>query len=410
MKFNTVQEAFNHYRTASLEEIERRAAEIKGTIETDANADVMALNIEISGLQQAKENAQTKQKDDEGAQQRSAFNPVTGMTFDGAASQKAAEGDVFASVEYRSAFYKTLLGQELTTAERAAYQRAAAEKRADAFNTSTNTAAVIPTQTLNEVVSKARTQGGLISVCRAFNIPANVSVPVGTPSGAAAWHTEGANADREKATIANVSFGGFEILKVFSISAKVKRMSVSAFESYLSDELNACTMATIANSLVNGTGSNQGMGVLPGVTWDATNSATYTAAGGIAYTDITNMIALLARGYANGAVFAMSNATLYRQIYGIVDTNKRPIFTPDPRNELIGRILGFPVVVDDYIPDGTVLFGNFYYMGYNLPEGIAIERSAESGFTRGLIDYRAMAIADTRPIVPEAFVKLGQAT
>ena len=34
MKFKTIAEAFNYYRNATLEEIERRAAEIKGTIET----------------------------------------------------------------------------------------------------------------------------------------------------------------------------------------------------------------------------------------------------------------------------------------------------------------------------------------------------------------------------------------
>lgn len=31
--FNTVQEAFNHYRNSSLEEIETRAAQIKGSID-----------------------------------------------------------------------------------------------------------------------------------------------------------------------------------------------------------------------------------------------------------------------------------------------------------------------------------------------------------------------------------------
>ncbi|CCQ96591.1 hypothetical protein CULT_450040 [[Clostridium] ultunense Esp] len=39
-----------------------------------------------------------------------------------------------------------------------------------------------------------------------------------------------------------------------------------------------------------------------------------------------------------------------------------------------------------------------------------IEVSRESGFTSGLIDYRAMAIADTKPLVSEAFVKLSRAT
>ena len=58
MKFKTIAEAFNYYRNATLEEIERRAAEIKGTIETDAEADITTLNIELSGLAQAKENIQ----------------------------------------------------------------------------------------------------------------------------------------------------------------------------------------------------------------------------------------------------------------------------------------------------------------------------------------------------------------
>ena len=405
MKFKTIHEAFNHYRTATIEQIETRAAEIKNIIETDPDADIASLNIEIGGLDQAKKNILEKQ-----SQQRSEFNPITGMSFDGRGSAAAVTGDIVASPEYRSAFYKTLLGHDLTETEQAAYRRAAEEHRADAFSTTGNTAAVVPSQTLNEVVSKARTQGGIISVCRSFAIPANVSVPVGTPSGAAAWHTEGSNVDREKPSIANVSFSGHEILKVFSVSAKVRRMSIAAFESYLTEELNACTMATIANSLVNGTGSNQGTGILSGVTWNAGNSKTYTGANGIKYADITALVSLLARGYSNGAAFAMSNATLYSQVYGIVDTTGRPVFTPDPRNELIGRILGFPVVIDDYIEDGTVLFGNFYYMAYNLPEGISVDRSTESGFTRGLVDYRAIAIADTKPIVQEAFAKLEKAS
>ena len=61
------------------------------------------------------------------------------------------------------------------------------------------------------------------------------------------------------------------------------------------------------------------------------------------------------------------------------------------------------------MPDDTAILGNFRYMGYNLPEGIVIETSRESSFRKGLIDYRVMAIADCKPILPEAFVKLCKA-
>ena len=421
MEFKTIQETFNHYRTASIEEIERRAAEIKNILSTDPAADIDALNIEIEGLKQAKENAQAKRSASDflnEAIERSkippSFNPITGMSFEGASSQQATEGDVFASVEYRSAFYKTLLGHKLTTGETAAYKRATeimiAEKRADAFSTSANTAAVLPTLTLNEIISKARTMGGLLSVCRAFNLPAKLSVPVATPSANAQWHTEGAKVDSEQPAIVNVSFDGYEIIKIFSISAKVRRMSVPAFEQYLIDELYACVMGTVENALVNGTGSEQGKG-LETITWAAgSNAVTYAKGSKPKYTDFVSTIALLKRGYSAGAYWAMNNSTLYQCVYSVVDDVKRPIFIADPKQEQIGHILGKPVVIDDNIADGDIYLGNFQYVGYNFAEAPIIEVSRESSFNKGLIDYRALAIADTKPIVEEAFVKLHEAT
>lgn len=405
MKFTTVQEAFNHYRTANIDEIERRAAEIKGTIETDAKADITSLNIEIAGLSQAKQNIQEKT----GEGERSQFNPITGMSFETRGSQEATDGDVFASVEYRNAFYKKLLGQDLTTNEDAAFKRAQTEHRADAYSTTTDTAAIIPTQTLNEVISKARDMGGILSVSRAFNIPAKISVPVGTPTSKAKWNTEGAEVDSEQPDVAGIIFDAFEILKVFSISAAVRRMSVPAFENYLSEELAACVMSCLGDGVVNGTGTNQGTGLLTGITWtDGDNAVPYSGSSGASptYNDITGTIAKLKRGYSNGARWAMNNTTLFSQIYGLTDGNKRPLFLQDAQAETIGRMLGFEVVVDDFLPDDEILFGNFQYMGYNLPEGIMLEASTQSSFKSGRVDYRALAIADCKPIVPEAFVKL----
>lgn len=408
MKFKTVAEAFNHYRTATIEEIERRAAEIKGIIERDADADITTLNIELSGLAQAKENAQQAAGDN----QRSGFNPITGagMSFERRASHEATEGDVLNSPEYRSAFFKSLLGHKLTEFEQAAYNRAMGDRRADTFADSASIAAAVPTQTLNEIVKKARTMGGIMSVCRAFNIPSKVAVPIGTPTEAASWHTEGTAVDGKKPTVTNVSFDGYEIMKVFSISEKARKMSVSAFEGYMTQELNASVMECIANALVNGTGNEQGTGILTGITWtDGTNALTFDKAKGLTYADVVKVVAVLKRGYANGAAWAMNNATLYNLFYGLVDANGRPVFIADPKNEGIGKILGFPVVIDDYIADETAIFGNFNYMGYNMPEGITVEASRESSFKKGLIDYRAMAIADCKPIVAEAFVKLTRA-
>ena len=407
MKFTTVAEAFNFYRNKDVKELEARAQAINADIDSNPNADIEAYNIELRGIKEAKENIELRS-----STQAAALNLVTGRELNGGEEKKTftAGDDVEATPEYRSAFYKTLLGQKLNDNEQAAYS-AVVEQRASAFNSSTDNVAVIPTSTLNEVVKKARTMGGLLAEARAFAMPSKIAIPVGTPSSKAAWHTEGAAVDTEKVTLSSVTFDGYEIIKIFSISAKARRMSINAFESYLTDELTACVMETIGDSLINGTGSSQGTGLESGVTWSATNSVSVAASKSITYGDVVKAVALLKRGYSQGAKWCMNNATLYNIFYGMVDSNGRPIFIADPKNENVGKILGFEVVVDDNVADNVAYFGNYRkYLGYNMPQGIAIEVSKESSFKSGLIDYRAMAIADTKPIVAEAFVKLYKAT
>src|SRR5699024_1156806 len=100
MEFKTVQDAFNHYRNASLEEIETRAEQIKGTIDNDPNADITKLNIEIEGLNEAKENNKDKQKGDDNMNKRTQYNPITGTNFK---HEQVQSENVFEKAEYRTA-------------------------------------------------------------------------------------------------------------------------------------------------------------------------------------------------------------------------------------------------------------------------------------------------------------------
>ena len=407
MKFKTVAEAFNFYRTKTVDEMIKRAAEIGAEIDGNADADVDALNIELRGIKEARENAENRS---DAKRTLSLLEGMSSQTRDFDAET------VVDTPEYRSAFYKTLLNRTLTDVEKRAFSVAqtVAEKRSDAYNTASNSAAVLPTATYNEIVKKARTMGGLLAECRAFSVPTKIAIPVGTPATKAAWHTEAAPVDSENVSLASVTFDGYEIMKIFSISEKVRRMSIDAFEAYLVDELTACVMETLDYSVVAGTGSSQGSG-LETITWVKTAGATQNAvevaaANDIGYADVVTLVSLLKRGYAQGAKMAMNNKTLYGVFYSIVDTTKRPIFIADPKDESIGKVLGFPVVIDDNIDDNVVYLGNFAkYYGYNIPGGIMIEASRDSGFKKGVIDYRALAVADCKPVVGEAFVKLYKA-
>ena len=415
MKFDTVAQAFNYYRNFTIEAMESRAREIQAQIDGNAQGlDITSANIELRGIMEAKENAQLRgmsaQQQPQG--QAQGMNIITGMKPQ---QDGAVAGDVLDSKEYRSAFIKNLLGQELTAGEKNALDagRRDMEKRSDTPITSST--APIPTAMLNEIISKARTQGGLLAECRAFAIPSNVSIPVVTPNSAAAWHTEGAAVDADGVSPSYVTFAGNEIIKVFSISEKARRMSIAAFEAYLVNELSACVLDTINAALITGTGSGQGTGIETAITWatsgDGKNCIQVAADADIAYADIVAAFALLKRGYAQGAKIACNNATLYNVLYGMVDEVKRPVFIQNPQADTVGKVLGHEVIVDDFIADNVFYIADFaHYMSYNLVDGITIEASRESSFRKGLIDYRAMAVADCKPLVNDAFIKICKAS
>lgn len=395
MEFETVQDAFNFYRAQPLDKIEKRAGELEKEKETGSQKN---FSIEFKGLMEAKTNLLEKLETQEARAQN--LKPIGSMDFSGA----AAPGDILASREYRSAFCKTMLNQPLDSTEASVFQSAnkilAADKRAAFINTSEH-AAAIPTQMLEEIFKKASELGGVLALCRRFDIPANLAVPVATPEDAAQWHIEGAEMEASSAAPTNVIFNGHELMKVFSISAAARGMSISAYEKYLQEELSRVMLTALQQAAVNGTGNGQPVGVLPGVTWSAANSITGAAP---EFGAFLKTAALLKSGYSPGAAWAMNNATLYNVAMSVMDLAGKPMLY-EARDGGADRILGKPVVIDGFIPDNVVLFGDFSYYGVNYPQNILLEASRDSSFRKGLIDYRAMAVADGKPIIGEAFVK-----
>ena len=179
-------------------------------------------------------------------------------------------------------------------------------------------------------------------------------------------------------------------------------MEIAAFESYITQELRSAIADAIGAAIVSGSGAGQPHGILTGINWTADNTVTTKA---LTADNLLAAVAKLPAGYAGGAKFAMSTATLFGQVYPLKNLDGDYLFT-DTEKGGVRRLFGFEIVLDDNIPAGTVLFGNVHYYGVNIPAGVAVEMSRDSGFTSGLIDYGARCIADGKPIVPGAFVKL----
>ncbi|MDR3560721.1 MAG: phage major capsid protein, partial [Negativicutes bacterium] len=247
----TVAEFFNRHKNLTGSQIESRKLAIRNELRTNNDANLGELEKELAALDEVI--AHQAEKRNSGKQ----FNPLQNVGVE------SRDDSVYAAPQYRRAFFKTLKGLDLTDEERAAFNRGKAELRDSTFGTASNLAAVIPTQTLDQIIVKARAQLGVFAIARKFGIPSNLSVPVATPAGLTQFgsHTEGSTADTDTPDIVNVKFAANETVKIFSLSRNIEATSIDALESYLVEELTAVMMNSLDNALINGAGGTAGTGL-----------------------------------------------------------------------------------------------------------------------------------------------------
>jgi hypothetical protein len=109
-----------------------------------------------------------------------------------------------------------------------------------------------------------------------------------------------------------------------------------------------CTTAAFGSS---GTGSTSGLHSLATYDQLTTNGNTVGAAN-ITYKDVINFIYNLPQQYWTANAKFLINPILLSQIRGLVDSNGTPIFermSPLETDGIVGRLLGFDVVVNKYL-------------------------------------------------------------
>ena len=269
---------------------------------------------------------------------------------------------------YTNAFAKTLMGQELTPAENNTFMEMN-------NHTTLNTGVVIPTTTLNEIISDIEAQAPFFADARKFQVSGLLKLPKHTAitAGDAAAYLEAEATAVEKNTFVEISLGGKEVAKYVEVSFKLESMSIGAFLEYLKGEIVDRVGAELGRQSISGNGVKEMTGVLTALTSVAAQRTTYTTAAGIVYKDITTAVSKLGSKHVPNAVIYASNATVWNNLANIMDGNGRPLFISDVTAGGVGRILGFPVKVDSAIPAGTVIIGNAKGYVVNTNESLSVE-------------------------------------
>ena len=205
----------------TLKEINERMAQIAEEIKKE-DADVDTLTREVDELEEEKrtviKNAETRKA----TLDRIANSNSNEIIERGKEKEDMEEKREYGldSEVYRSAYFKRLLGKELTAEEERAF-------------TVSGVDGALPVQTSEEVIRKLSQYAPMLDEITLLHVPGQVKFAVEGTKTSASGHTENAKITGDSDTLVTVSLGGFEVTKLIQVSKSVEKMSVASFESWL---------------------------------------------------------------------------------------------------------------------------------------------------------------------------------
>ena len=297
--------------------------------------------------------------------------------------------DIVASESYHTSWLRNLKGEMCTP---------------DELKAITSADGAVPTRTANEILRKVELEAPLLQEINLLHMPADMKIAREDVSSDAALHVENASVTEASDALAWITLGGYEIIKLVRISAKTAKMSIPAFEDWLTTEI-AEHIANKANYYVaKGTGTNQPQGMLYARTWTENTSLITWAGDYPTYKELCKLCALV-KGKDAGKKWYMSTATWW----GSIMPHRNDSQYKDAIKEDAGggfRLNNYPVVFDDTFDDDEIYFGNLKraIVG-NMGDDIEIKSSSESGFRTNSVDYRGTCIFDCTVAFPTFLVR-----
>lgn len=266
-------------------------------------------------------------------------------------------------------------------------------------------AAVLPTTIYNELITNEK-YSDLLQRAKVFDErgAGKLCIPIASNT-AAAWHTELSAGAEASPALSKIELGGFELMRLMSMSAAAESMTAAGFAGTLLQLLGAEVVETLEYSFINGSGENQPKGLV-NLAWNENNTVNGTLDGGtISFKDIARAISKLPQKYARNCILLMNADTAYNTVAAADDSVGAPIFN---MSEATSRVLGREVVISEHMPANTIFVVDprELYVRFSMPVQIEADRS--SGFTSATTNLRALCVVDAA-WNPAACVKIAVA-
>lgn len=257
---------------------------------------------------------------------------------DGSGAEQRTAVNKYETMEYRKVFMEYVT-RGVTIPK---------EYRQDAVSQTTDVGAVIPTNVLNQIITKLESVGNILAKVTRTAYKGGVTIPKSTVKPVATWTTQGKGSDKQKQdTSGTVTFAYHKLRCAVAVSLEVDTMAITAFENLLINNIVEAMTKALEQAIISGTGAGQPKGI----TAETADAGQTVETAKPAYADLIAAEGNLPVAYEKGAEWCMSKKT-YMNYYGLTDSNGQPIgrinygLAGKPEYTLLGR----PVNVCDYLP------------------------------------------------------------
>lgn len=227
---------------------------------------------------------------------------------------QVANGDVFASAEYATAFMNFVCHRTPLPAN---------FRNEAATTTTTDAGAAIPTHMMQEIITKLEERGLIFQELRHLNIQGGVEIPVVDLKPVATWVGEDASEDKNISSKDKISFSYYGLECKISQTILTSVTTIAAFQKLFVDLAVEAIFAAVEIGVFHGTGNGQMKGVCNDdrvkniVEMNAEEFSSFEAW-------MQKVFSKIKKRYGRGK-FYMAEGSFNSYINGMVDQNGQPV-------------------------------------------------------------------------------------
>lgn len=379
---------FNKENYTTHEEVKTRINALKDLVERSQDIAEIETATEELKLLQERDQELADIEERKAAVKAIEAGTMTAAVLERNTAMPQMENFTVESKEYRDAWAKTLMREQLTEVE----------ERAFSGVTTATQGLPMPTEIVGDIWNLIEEAHPILGDITRYSTGTVIEVNAlsGITAGDAKKTDEGVANTEEKNNYVKVTLSGKDFSKWIEFSYAAAKMTVSSFIEFIKNEIADRIGAAIAADIVAQIKSDMA----------AANKKTYGKGKTVAFTDITAAFGALKR--VSQRVVYVNNSTLYNHLVSMVDDNKRPIYQVNVNEEAMGALLGAVVKIEDAVEDGEILIGDPKRIVQNVVQDIIVEEDREiKGHT---IIYSGYARAEAKLIDGASFVSLSEAS